>query len=58
MLDPKQISEFDQSAVFLSESLPPLLWKLFENSKNEGFNDNQAMEIVLTYIKATLGYSG
>ena len=52
MLNSKEQAESDQAVTFLGEMLPPLWWKLYKSSLDQGFNDRQAMSLVLAYIRS------
>ena len=50
MLDPEVQSKLEQSQAFLIEYLPTTWRRLFERLKAEGFNDDESLELVKTYI--------
>ena len=51
MLDPKQIAEWSQAVATLAEICPPMWWGLFKGCKEEGFTDDQAMQLVVAFMK-------
>jgi len=52
MLDDSKRAEMDQNQAALIELLPPLWWGLFSSCMKEGFNELQAMEILVAYVAA------
>ena len=50
MLDPKRQAEFDQGVEAMGEVFPAMWCKLFEKCKEEGFTEQQAFDLVKTYI--------
>jgi hypothetical protein len=50
MLDAEKRAEFDQGNELLGEVLPPHWKRLFDGCVNEGFREDQAMELVKAYI--------
>ena len=50
MLDAKVRAEIDQSFEMMVEIFPPLWRGLFEGCREKGFTEEQAMELVKTYI--------
>lgn len=51
----KQISELEQSAAFIAETLPPLWKRMFDNLKQNGFSEAQAFQLTLTYVHGQAG---
>lgn len=51
MLDPKELAELDQEASMLCESLPSLWWGLYKGCKYKGFSEEQALELVKTFVR-------
>lgn len=52
-MTPKEISEIDQGGKLLADILPPLWRGLYVGCKEQGFDDEQAFELVKTYIRAS-----
>jgi hypothetical protein len=50
MLDDKERAEFDQAQATLVETFPPLWRGLYRNCMEVGFSEEEAMELVKTYI--------
>lgn len=50
MIDAKKQAEMDQATAFLAENVPPMLRKFFLNCVNEGFTEQQAMELTKAII--------
>jgi len=53
MLNDEEHAKLDQSSALISEVCPPHWRRLYENCIREGFLENQAFELVKTYILAT-----
>lgn len=51
MLDPKTLSEFDQSAMQTSDTVPPALARFFKCCVAQGFTHDQAMAFCLEYLR-------
>jgi hypothetical protein len=51
----KDYHEMEQSRSFVIDNLPPLWYGLYRKCMKEGFDTNQAMELVKVYINTTLG---
>jgi hypothetical protein len=47
--------DMDQSSAFMIDHLPPLWYGLYKKCRTEGFDREQAMELVKVYINTTLG---
>lgn len=50
MIEPKQIAELDQALRLAADSMPPLWRRLYHNCVSEGFTEDQAMQLVKTFI--------
>lgn len=50
VLDDEMRSELEQAQAVLTETLPPLLWGMYEALKKQGFTESQAMDLVNTYL--------
>ena len=46
----KKLADLDQAAAALSDFLPPLLWRMYTNLKAEGFDHQDALDLLKTYI--------
>ena len=51
----RALSEMDQVTTFVFDHFPKLWFGLFTRCKQEGFSEPQALELVKSYIEATLG---
>ena len=51
----KALAEMDQASAFVTDNFPKLWYGLFTRCKEEGFSEPQALELVKSYIEATLG---
>ncbi len=47
---PEELAEMDQGLKMITESFPGLWWGLYEGCLNQGFNAEQALELVKEYI--------
>lgn len=52
MVTPEESAKFDQSSAFIADSFPETWWRMFSNLKNKGFSEEQALDILKTYITA------
>ena len=52
MLDPKQISSFDQASSSIIETIPSFIRNLYLKFVEEGFSEQQSMELVKTYLQS------
>ena len=52
-MEPHEIHNFEQSLSALMETFPHLLFTLYSRLIKEGFNDEQAMAIILKWIDVT-----
>lgn len=50
MLDPKVMAEFDQSLEGFIETFPRLLWRFYKASMEQGFSEQQAMELTKVWL--------
>lgn len=57
MLDPEAIHKFDEAQSTLGEVLPTLLWNLYRKFIEVGFSEEQAFDLIKTYLIVTLGQS-
>jgi hypothetical protein len=53
MLDPRKAQEMEQARTQIVETLPPLWWGLYKGMRGEGFTDDQAMGVLLEYVRTT-----
>jgi hypothetical protein len=54
MIDAKKRAELDQSLALMLEFYPIQWRQMYLRLVEEGFNETQALELVKTYIKASL----
>ena len=52
-MKPEDVKNFDQMAAFAGESFPLLWRRLYFNCLKQGFNESQAMELVVAYVFAS-----
>ena len=52
-MEPHEIHNFEQGLSALMETFPHLLFTLYSRLIKEGFNDEQAMAIILKWIDVT-----
>ena len=52
MLDAKAMADWSQAIAGLTEMCPPMWWGLFKGCKEQGFTDEQAMRLVIAFIKS------
>jgi hypothetical protein len=52
-MTPEQESSFDQGTAFLADSLARFWRRMYSNLLEEKFTEDQAMRILLVYIKAS-----
>lgn len=52
MIDPKKIAETEQAVAAISESIPPLLWGLYQGLVGHGFTEAQPLFLTAEYLKA------
>lgn len=45
-LDPEMVAAMEQDRAALLEYLPPLVWGLYQRYRTEGFEHDQALELV------------
>jgi len=50
MIDDKMRADFDQGIAAMMELWPPMWRQLFDRLKEEGFTEQQAMDLLKTYI--------
>lgn len=48
----KAISEMDQNARAIGDSIPPLAWSLYMGFQSEGFSEIQSFRLVRDYLIA------
>ena len=46
------MAEMDQASTLLTKTQPALWWNLFSECKNEGFSEEQAMELVKIFVSS------
>ena len=51
----RALAEMDQASAFVTDNFPKLWYGLFARCIKEGFSEPQALELVKSYIEATLG---
>jgi len=51
----RALAEMDQASAFVTDNFPKLWYGLFARCKEEGFTEPQALELIKSYIEATLG---
>jgi len=51
----RALADMDQASAFVTDNFPKLWHGLFARCKEEGFTEPQALEVVKSYIEATLG---
>jgi hypothetical protein len=49
------VGRFDQSAAFIADSLPALWRRMYDRLREEGFDAEQAMLLLRTYVHASFG---
>lgn len=49
----KALSEFDQAATLTAACFPSLWWKMYANCVQEGFSKEQALLLVIEFIRAS-----
>ena len=49
----KETAEADQALAMIAESFPPMLWRFYVNSKEEGFSEQQALTLTLEVLRGT-----
>lgn len=49
-MTPKEMSKYDQSLCLIAESFPPFLKRFYDNLISNGFKEEQAFELVKTYL--------
>lgn len=54
-MNPGQRAELDQCEAALCELLPPFWFSLYSSLLTTGFTPEQAMDLLKTYIQASLG---
>ena len=47
------IANFDQISTEFTSTIVPFWWSMYQKCLSEGFNENQALAILLKYIEAT-----
>jgi hypothetical protein len=53
-MNPEELAKADQALAVVSNTVPPFLWSLYQNSVGQGFTEAQAFTITLTYLKGML----
>lgn len=53
-MNPEELAKADQALAVVSNTIPPFLWRLYQNSVDQGFTEAQAFTITLTYLKGML----
>jgi len=54
-INPGDQAEYDQNSATLSELIGSMWWQLFCNLRKQGFNAEQSLRLVSSYIQATCG---
>lgn len=54
-LNDKQISDVDQAFAMLGETWPPALFRFFKNCITEGFTEEQALVLTVTFLREVCG---
>ena len=54
-MDGKELSNFDQAAAQLADSLPPMWRRLYDNCQLSGFTPEQSWTLLTVYIFSTGG---
>ena len=54
-MEPEEVSKLDQGMAFLANSLPMTWRRMYLNLIEEGFTNQQAMELLKTYIHGSAG---
>ncbi len=49
-MTPEDVSKMDQGFAVMAETLPTYLYRLYKNCLGEGFNEHQAMRIVIQSV--------
>ena len=48
---PQELADMDQANRMLCDALPGLWWGLYEGCLNQGFSEDQSLELVKEYIR-------
>jgi hypothetical protein len=54
-ISPKQQSDIDQAFAMLGETWPGALFRFFKNCIREGFTEDQALVLTVTFLKEVCG---
>lgn len=46
----KELHDLEQSCATMAENFPPMWYRLYLNCRKEGFSDDQAFKILITFI--------
>jgi hypothetical protein len=50
-MNEKQVSDLDQAFAMLGETWPPALFRFFKNCIMEGFTEDQALVLTVTFLR-------
>lgn len=50
MFTPKDVAEVDQANKWIESTLPGHWWRIFTACREEGFDDEQSLRILLKYL--------
>ena len=54
-MNPDELAKFEQEMKEISKTMPALWWSIYKECLDEGFNPNQAMDLLKTFIMSLLG---
>lgn len=54
-ISPQQQSDIDQAFAMLGETWPSALFRFFKNCIKEGFTEEQALVLTVTFLKEVCG---
>lgn len=46
----RKAQEFEQASALVADTYPPVWRRMYNNCKNEGFDDRQSMKLVMVHI--------
>ncbi len=54
-MTPAQQAKVDQAIAEFAEFMPSVCWQMYSGLLAQGFSDAQSLELVKTYVLATMG---